>query len=75
MKVEMKNAYKVQLDEEELNTLNEAQNIINDIYRDVKDYVSKDDKNLFYAFQEAFENIVGWINKAHQVEEKGSFTF
>lgn len=75
MKVEMKNAYKVQLEEQELDTLFEAQNIINDIYRDTKDYLSKDDKDLFYAIQTAFETIVEWINKAHQVEEKGSFNF
>lgn len=68
MKIEMKNAYRVQLDEQELNTLNEAQNIINDIYRNTKDCLSEDDRDMFYAFRGAFETIVEWINESHQIE-------
>lgn len=70
MKVEMKNTYKVQLDEQEYDTLYEAQNIINDIFRDANNYLNKDDRDLFCAFQEAFEAIIKWIDKSHQVKEK-----
>lgn len=65
MKVEMKNAYKVQLDEDEYDTLEETQGIIDAIYQDAKQYLSEDDESLFCAIEGAFETIMEWIEEYH----------
>lgn len=65
MKIETKNAYKVQLDKDEYDTLKETRDIINAIYQDAKKYLSEDDEELFWAIDGAFGTIMEWIEEYH----------
>lgn len=70
MTIEMKKSYRVKLSEQEYNALKEASNIVDNVYKEAKKYLSEDDIDMFYMIQGSFEVFFEWSNEPHQVEEE-----